>query len=171
MSALSKKKVVLRVGLGLIALLLIAIVVVPLVVPSEKWTQIAFDRLQSETGLVATAESSRLSIIPLGLRMNGLQVRDPEHRPEYAGIELDLHEVTVTAQVGPLLSGRFEIDQVRLDRPRVVLSPPASAVSSTNAPAPPSVRPSPVFVEAPSAGSPPKKIATARITASTPVMP
>lgn len=127
MSALSKKKVVLRVGLGLIALLLIAIVVVPLVVPSEKWTQIAFDRLQSETGLLATAESSRLSIIPLGLRMNGLQVRDPENRPEYAGIELDLHEVTVTAQVGPLLSGRFEIDQVRLDRPRVVLSPPAPA--------------------------------------------
>jgi hypothetical protein len=117
-----------------ITLLVVAMVVVPLVVPSEKWTQIAFERLEVETGLLASAESSRISIIPLGLRMNGLQVRDPQNRPEYAGLELDLQQVVVTAQVKPLFSGRFEIDEVNLVKPRVVLSPapaePAGARAS-----------------------------------------
>lgn len=129
----SRKKLVLRIGLSVIGLLVLAVILVPLLVPSEKWTQLAFDRLETETGLIATAESSRLSLLPLGLRMDGLSVRDPENRPEYAGVELDLEQVVVTAQIRPLFSGRFEIDQVKLVRPHVVLTPVAAEAGEASA--------------------------------------
>jgi hypothetical protein len=128
----SKKKLFLRIGLGLAGLIVVAAIAVPLVVPIEKWQQIAFDRLREETGLVATAESASVGLLPLGLRMQGLQVRDPENRPEWSGLELDLEEVVVTAQIRPLFSGRFEIDEVKLVRPRVVLAPASGESAAAN---------------------------------------
>lgn len=133
MAQTSRKKILLRIVLGFVALFVLALVLVPVLVPAEKWKQIAFDRLEAQTGLVATAGSASASLIPLGLRLEDLEVRDPENRPEWSGLELDLHEVVVRARLRPLFSGRFEVDQVRLVQPRVVLRPSAAAAPDTTA--------------------------------------
>lgn len=125
MATRSRKKILMRVGLVALALFVLVLVLVPLLVPAERWKQIAFDRLRAETGLVATAESASASLFPLGLKLEGLKVRDPEQRPEWSGLELDLDQVVVSARVRPLFSGRFEVDQVTLVRPVVSLSPSA----------------------------------------------
>ena len=58
---LTKKKLVLRIVLGLVGVLVLAASRRPWSVPSEKWQQIAFDKLQEHTWLVATAESASVS--------------------------------------------------------------------------------------------------------------
>ncbi|RKZ13286.1 hypothetical protein DRQ32_01880 [bacterium] len=126
----SRRKIVLRVVLALAALFVLALVLIPVLVPAERWQQIAFDRLEAETGLVATAESVGVSVVPLGLRLSGLQVRDPQNRPEWSGLELDLEEAVVQASLKPLFSGRFEAGEVTLKRPHVVLTPAAADTDS-----------------------------------------
>jgi hypothetical protein len=126
-NSVSKRKVFFRVGLAITAVFVLALVLIPILVPAERWQQIAFDRLEAETGLVASAESAGVSLLPLGLRLSGLELRDPENRPEWSGLELELEEVVVRARLKPLFSGRFEAEQVTLKRPRIVLTPPAGS--------------------------------------------
>ena len=50
MATRSRKKILMRVGLVALALFVLVLVLVPLLVPAERWKQIAFDRLRAETG-------------------------------------------------------------------------------------------------------------------------
>lgn len=128
----------LRATVAFVALLLIAAVAVPLLVPAERWKDLAFEQLRARTGLVGRAEKASVSLFPLGLRLSRLSLEDSVVRPQYDRLEIDIDAVVVRASLGSILRRAPEVAEIRLLAPSatVRLVEPSAAVTDS-APPPP----------------------------------
>lgn len=109
-----------------VGVLLLAILLVPRLVPAEKWKRLAIDRIQAQTGLVVSAGEAGLSLWPLGLRVDEVTVSDPEGRTGMRDLRAEAQDLVVTARIGPLLRGKIHVDEVILRRPEIELTLPDS---------------------------------------------
>jgi AsmA-like C-terminal region len=97
-------------------LLVVGLLLVPKLVPAEKWKQIALDRIEAESGLVVRAEGAELSFPwPLGLRLTGLSVDDPQLRSGMRELHATARAVVVRARLAPLFRGEFEAEELSVE--------------------------------------------------------
>jgi hypothetical protein len=113
----SSRRRVLTVLAGILSLLVVAAVAVPLLVPAERWKELALDQLQKHTQLVASAESASVSLFPLGLKLEGLRVEDPQGITQLESFEFELQRAVVRASLASVLRGAPRVQEVRLVRP------------------------------------------------------
>lgn len=111
---------------GLVVLIVVAAIAVPLLVPAERWKNLAFEQLEKQTQLVGSAESASVSLIPLGLEMRGLRIEDPQGTTQLEDFEFALESVVVRASLLSILRGAPEVAEVKLVRPELEFRLPAT---------------------------------------------
>ena len=127
-----RRRIVRRLLIGggvFVGLIVLAVVLALVLVPAEKIQEIAFEQLESNTGLRGSATGASVSIFPLGAKLEGLKIDDPsDASPVWEELEIELDSAVVTANLMSILKGAPQISEVRLVRPRVdvVLAEPAA---------------------------------------------
>ncbi len=118
-----------RLGLGALAVLVIAVIAVRLLLPAHTLQEFLFEQLESRTGLKATAEEASLRILwPVGLRLKGLELSTGENpRPGMPRIEGHVEEVLATADLLSLLRRKPQVQEIRLKRPDLRVWMPKAA--------------------------------------------
>ncbi|MBP7669480.1 MAG: AsmA family protein [Candidatus Eisenbacteria bacterium] len=117
------RSILIVLSLLAVALLLLALIV-PALLPQQAFRALVVRELERRLHQPVTVESARLSILPAGVTLSGLEIAAAPNKPiRHARLE----RVSLRARLLPLLQRRLEIVKVELDRPRIeILSAPAA---------------------------------------------
>ncbi len=132
-----KKKAV-RIVVVIAVVLLLAVVAVRSLVPADAVKDFLFAQLEARTGLRATAEEASIRFPwPVGLRLKGLTISGGDtSRPGMPRVEGEIEELTATADLWSLLRKRPQVQEIRLESPRLELWMDASPAKKGGTPGP-----------------------------------
>jgi hypothetical protein len=127
------KKMV-RVGLAGLALLLVVVVVVALLAPRLVDVRHLRDeitaQLSQQTGGIVSCDALHLSLLPLpSAVLHRVNVSIP------GKIDTNITSVSVSPQLLPLLRGKFQLSEVRIESPEVTVQRSPTAPAETKSPA------------------------------------
>ncbi len=123
-----RSRSILIVLAALVAALLLLAFIVPALLPQQAFRALVVRELERRLHQPVAVETARLSIVPAGLTLSGLEISAAPNKPlRHARVE----RLSLRARLLPLLQRRLEIVKVEMDRPRI-------EIMSTSAPGAPS---------------------------------
>lgn len=103
-----------RLSLAVFVLLLLALLLVPLLVPLDRFRPLIVDLIQEQTGRQVEIEALRLHLVPsTHVRVLNFRLKHPKNFP--AGDTLVVKEIDIGAELWPLLSRQLKVTYVTLD--------------------------------------------------------
>lgn len=131
-----------RVLLVLLGLFVAASIAVRIFFPAERMKELALEQIEARTGMVATAGPASVQFPwPLGLSVEDLSLEDADGDAAYERLKLTAASILIQADLMSILRRQPQINQIRLDKPQLVLAlreaPPESEAGEGEGAPPP----------------------------------